>query len=83
MMVELVFYGPLADLFGRERNFEAPDGAATVADVIAALVQQFPDAAEALGNERLGYAVDNQIIAVDHGLEGVKRIEIFPPVSGG
>lgn len=83
MMLELVFYGPLADLFGREKNYEVPDSAATIADLVAALIQQFPDAAGALGSERMSFAVDDQIVQASHGLNGLKRIEFFPPVSGG
>lgn len=83
MTLELVFYGVLAELLGRDLIFAISDEAETVADLLAALAQKFPHTADALGSGRISCAVADTIVPANHGLKGVKRIEFFPPVSGG
>lgn len=80
--MQIGFYGSIGDRLGRELVFDAA-GAASVAALRQALAAAFPDAAEQLMSPGLKPCIGDCIVDDGHPLDGVERVEFFPPLSGG
>lgn len=83
MMIQINFYGPLADLIDREVEF-APE--ALIADVAAlrnALAKRYPEARETLLSPRTKCVIGDVVAGEQTRLIDGAPVEFFPPVSGG
>jgi molybdopterin converting factor small subunit len=71
-VARIVFYGKLADRFGREVEAELPAQGCT----IAALRARFPGLVERA-------CVNDSTVGEDHVVEPGDRVDFLPPLSGG
>ena len=80
--VKVRSYGKLADLLGPERELTI-GASCSIAELRAYLAAEYPDAAEALGNERVRACVDDELVPDDHIVGPGGIVEFLAPVSGG
>ncbi len=79
--MKIIFYGRLAQSFGRELEFEAGEGC-SVARLRERLSAEHPDVAESLGRRTRALVADT-VVADSYVLKPGDDVEFFPPVSGG
>jgi molybdopterin converting factor small subunit len=80
--VKVAFFGSLGEAIGREVEFDAGQ-CRTVGDLRAAVAAHYPDAAGLIRHEAVRGLVGDRIVPEDFRLDGVDRVEFFPPLSGG
>lgn len=83
MAVRVVFFGRLADHFGREQEVAIDGGASSVGAVIDRLSELNPSVADALARERIRCAVNDVLAGDDARLRDGDELALFPPFSGG
>ena len=71
--MRILFFGRLADRFGRTVEIDAPAGS-TIADLRARL---------ALNDPLVRACVGDTLVAEDFRVEPGQEVEFWPPVSGG
>jgi molybdopterin converting factor small subunit len=81
-VIRIIFFGKLRDILGEEREVSDEPGE-TVARLRRRLAGMFPDAADDLLGPRVRACVADEIVGDDFVLAGHRRVEFFPPVSGG
>lgn len=79
--MKVIFYGRLADLFGKEVEWDAAVG--SIAELRRALVGRCPESAAVLTDGRSRACVAGQFVPDSHVLEGSEEVEFLAPVSGG
>lgn len=83
MNLDISFFGPLADLIGREIALDVPDDVTDIQGLRAQLALEFPDAAEQLHSPRTKCLIGDCVVSGSAALIAGTRVEFFPPVSGG
>ena len=83
MRTQIAFFGPLADLVGREITHDPPDNVTDIRGLRAHLALAFPDAAELLTSPRTKCLIGDCVASDSAALIAGMRVEFFPPVSGG
>lgn len=83
MTLDIVLYGPLADLIGREVCLNVTEPLGDIAALRAHLARTYPAASDLLLGARTRCILDDRIVPDDTPVEGSAVIEFFPPVSGG
>ena len=83
--VELLYFAWVREAIGRDsETVDPPDAVTSVAELIDWLERRGGGYAEAFADRaRLRVAVDQEFAGLDAGLEGVREVAIFPPVTGG
>ena len=80
--MKVLFYGRLADVFGRELELAAPSDC-SIAELRSQVAAKRPNAAEALQNMRVRACIGDSIVPEDRTVAPGDVVEFFPPVSGG
>ena len=81
--MKIVYFAWVREQIGCDEE-PAPEGATTVAELVELLRSKGGGHAAALADEsRLRFALDQQIVKADAGLDGASELAIFPPVTGG
>lgn len=85
MTIELLYFAWVREAIGRDgETVEPPDAVKSVTNLIDWLESRGGGYAEAFADRSLlRVAVDQEFAALDVGLEGVREVAIFPPVTGG
>lgn len=82
MEIEVQFYGGLRQKTGDdEATITVAGPEPTVGDVVEAVQKRYEDLESVL--QRVAYAVDDEIVDVEHPVERGDRVAFLPPVSGG
>lgn len=79
--MQILFFGRLADSFGRSLEVDAPPGT-SIGNLRALLARQFPDAAP-LPSASVRANIGDLIVGDDHVPVADEEVEFWPPVSGG
>jgi molybdopterin converting factor small subunit len=82
-MARLLFFGALADRFGRERTVNLSHQSQTVADLIAQLKSDAPEDAARLADASVKVSVNARIAPRDTAISDADEIGFMPPFSGG
>ncbi len=82
-MIKVTFYGPLADVMGRERMLEPPRPELSVGEAIDLLRAGDSEFGNALLRMRVRYAVNNSIVDAAFAVKPGDEIAVLPPFSGG
>lgn len=84
-MIRVLFFASLREqLACDELHLEVPAGALTVESLISLITSEKGDSwSQALGQENLISAVNQQIVAVDTAVADGDEVAFFPPVTGG
>ena len=84
-MTRLLYFAWVKEKTGiASEDVELPEGAGTVADVIAWLNTRGPEFENAFAQEEtIRAAVDQTHARSDASVTGAKEIDFFPPVTGG
>ena len=80
-MIKIVFYGPLADIMGRERVIDSYKG--NVGVLIDGLCEGDDDLRLAINRARVKFAVNDKIVSPDTMVENGDDVAALPPFSGG
>ncbi len=81
--MKIVYFAWVREQIGCDEE-PAPEGASTVAELVEMLRSKGGGHAAALADEsRLRFALDQQMVKADAGLDGASELAIFPPVTGG
>ncbi len=85
MRVKLVYFAWVRERVGKtDEEVELPEGAATVADVVAWLKRRGDEYAYAFENEAVvRAAIDHAHVRPDAAIGGAREIAFFPPMTGG
>lgn len=81
MTIHAQIFASLAHRLGVDHLAIDVAAPATAGDLLDALVQQFPDAADFRNS--LAVAVNHAYVQADHVLSESDEIALIPPVSGG
>lgn len=81
--VRILFFGRVADRFGRETEFDLPPAGCSVAELREALVEGDAEAAGALSARLVRACVDQVVVADSFRVLPGQEIAFIPPVSGG
>lgn len=81
-MVKVVFYGRLADVFGRELELGIPQPC-SIAELRQIVAWNYPNGAEALRGHRVRACIGDSLVAEEHMIAACDEVEFLPPVSGG
>lgn len=81
--VPVLFFGQLAEQFGREREVEIPADGCTVGDLRQRLTGANDHLAFALGRPGIRAAIDQEVVGDDAVVTPRHEIAFFSPVSGG
>lgn len=79
--MQVLFFGKLADRIGR--SVDVPADRATVGGLREALAARFPEVRADLMKPSLRACVGDELVPDEFALDGVGRVEFFPPLSGG
>lgn len=79
-MIKVHFFAGLKRHFQGSVELDSA-GFSTINDIIKQLKQENPEATELL--EKCRVAVDENFVALDTSVEGLKEVFIIPPSSGG
>lgn len=80
--MQIGFFGSIGERLGREMVFDTA-GARSVGELRNKLAEAYPAAAESLRSPGLKACIGDEMVDEDHMLDGVERVEFFPPLSGG
>lgn len=80
--MQVLFYGRLADLIGREVHVQVPAGS-SISELRRKLAAEHPRAEDVLLDKRVRACVGEQLVDDDYLLEHTDRVELLAPVSGG
>ena len=81
-MIQLLFFGKLADLAGtRARNMDLQGNAHTISSVIGGLSDH--KLAAALNARTTTYVLNEEIVGADTAVRAGDALAFLPPVSGG
>lgn len=80
-MIKIVFYGPLADIMGRERMIN--DFTGSVGALIDRLCEGNEDLKSAVSRARVKIAVNDRIVSPDAIVKSGDDVAVLPPFSGG
>ena len=83
MMIEVRFYGPLADLIGEAITFDMTATAPTVGDLRGVLAARHPAAAPLLADTRTRCFIGDAGAREGDVVTAESTVEFLPPVSGG
>lgn len=83
MSVRVVFFGRLADQFGREEQVTLGDGVSTVGAIIESLADGHPSFANALASGEIRCAVNDALARPNAPVRDGDELALFPPFSGG
>lgn len=78
---EILLFAQAADLAGTRRLESFFLASQTVADVRCWLVDRFPHLAGMI--DSCAWAMDEEIVSLDHPLHSARQVALLPPVSGG
>lgn len=81
-MVRIVFYGPLADIMGRERAVSM-SAETTVRQMMESLCGEDAEFKAAIARARVQFAVNDVIGPADAPVKDGDEIAVLPPFSGG
>ena len=81
MPVDLLFFGALRELFGRDgERIDPPSHVLTIGDLIAWLAERGGLYAEAFGDPaRIHGAVEGEPVGPDGSFFGAREVALFPP----
>ena len=82
-MVRLLFFGMLADRFGRTREISVTDNLRTVGDLIARLKSECPGDGAVLDQAAVKVSVNARIASRDTAITDADESGFMPPFSGG
>ena len=83
-MARLLFFGKLADAAGgRQRDFDLPDGVATVKALKTAIGESDAALGAALSEASVRCIVNEKMAGDDARISDADEIAFIPPVSGG
>lgn len=80
--MQVLFYGRLADLIGRELHDDAATSC-TILELRGRLAADHPKAADAILDKRVRACVNDLLVGDDYVLQATERVEFLAPVSGG
>lgn len=83
MKVPVMFFGQLAEQFGRQRDVDIPAEGCTIGDLREKLTSDNDHLAFALGKPGIRAAIDQEIVGDDAMVTPRHEIAFFSPVSGG
>jgi sulfur-carrier protein len=83
--MKLVYFASVREAIGlSSEEFDVPQDACTVGDLVARISARSDEHARALHNlPRLRFALDQNMATADTPLLGAQELAIFPPVTGG
>lgn len=81
--VPVLFFGQLAEQFGRTREVEIPADGCTVHELRERMIAANDHLAFALHRPGIRAAVDQEIVGEEARVEQGQEIAFFAPVSGG
>ncbi len=82
-MVTVLFFGPLADLMGRERTVALASDRETAGMILRRLEDENELFQSMLAKTRVKIAVNNQIVSAACVISDGDDVAILPPFSGG
>lgn len=82
-MIRFAFYGKLADVMGRSREFQCARAELSVGEAIEELSAQDPVFKDALSKTKAKYAVSDAIVGTEFVVAAGDEIAVLPPFSGG
>jgi molybdopterin converting factor small subunit len=82
-MTKILFFGRLGDQFGREIDFDLPNGGCSVRELRELLMTGLPGADDSLRARSTSICVDEVILLETDHIGAPREIAILPPVSGG
>lgn len=77
------FYGPLAEIFGREREVATPAAGLTIAELRTALARLVPAGEAAILRPGIRAAIDDRFVGEEAVALPGQRVEFMSPLSGG
>lgn len=83
MNTQILFFGSLADRFGRETEVDLPAEGCTVADLRRLLVERDQAFASALAVPGIRASADKALVRDDERVLPGQEISFFPILSGG
>jgi len=85
MALDILYFAWVREAVGvASESVDLPEGANTIADLIAWLAARSAGHAEGLNDiSRLRAALDQKFVPLDTAIEGARELAIFPPVTGG
>lgn len=81
--VPVLFFGQLAEQFGRVREVDMPEAGCTVGDLRRRLTRASEHLAFALSRPGIRAAIDQEVVGDDALVNPRQEIAFFSPVSGG
>lgn len=81
--MQILFYGRLGEMIGREAEVDLPPDVSSVADLRQLLASLHPAAARELTSTSLRACVGDSIVGEDFCILDAEEVEFFPPLSGG
>ncbi len=81
--VPVLFFGQLAEQFGRSREVEIPAEGCTIGDLRLRLTSANDHLAFALNRPGIRAAIDQEVVGDDALVTSRQEIAFFSPVSGG
>ncbi len=81
--MNILFFGKLGERIGREISIDPPPTGFTVRELRGLLASLYPDSAADLTSPSLRACVDDAIVAEDFDVGAGRKVEFFPPLSGG
>ncbi|MFZ5619365.1 MAG: MoaD/ThiS family protein [Pseudomonadota bacterium] len=82
-MVRVLFFGRLADAFGRERAATLASHSESVRMLTERIASKEPALMSALSATRVRFAVGDEIVPDDRIVADGDEISVLPPFSGG
>lgn len=81
--INIELCGRLAEPCGRVLSIGIPNGGLSVPEMVARLVQCYPDLLPALERRRIRACVNDTIVPDQARVQPSDQVALFPPVSGG
>ena len=83
--IDILYFAQVRERIGRDgETIEVPAGIVDVAGLVGWLAARGGGYGAALGDlSVLRFALDQEFVAADAGIEGARELAIFPPVTGG
>jgi sulfur-carrier protein len=80
--MQIGLFGSIGDQLGRDLAIDAP-GAGSIGDLRRLLAELHPAAADLFQGPSLKACVADRLVDDDFSIDGIERVEFFPPLSGG